>query len=192
MFSWPHKKKDPVTTIRQWNVGDIPHIMRLVSQNPESGWGYEYDDWRKWMTDKCYYGIVVVEDYAIQGCATVFVTKSQRAHIGLFQVDIKHRRKGFGTHMMHHLFLKIREWNNKTLCREVNDTDTNAHLFLASKNIGFVATHIHEFYDGDTEPNATVYTMEYPPPWGFRKGTIQISKDNKETTQSFPQTPDPA
>lgn len=189
--SWLQKKEEQTPEIRKWNIGDISHIMRLTDQNPQSGWHYEYEDWRKRIQDNCQYGIVIEEDYTMRGCATVFFTKSQRAYIGLFQVDMRHRRQGYGTRMMYHLFSKIREWN-KTLCFDVKDTDIGLHLFLASPKIGFVATHMHEFYDDCTQPTETVYTMEYPPPYGFRKGTILICKDNKETTKSFPQTPDTA
>lgn len=189
--SWLQKKEKQAPEIRKWNIGDIPHIMRLVNQNPQSGWDYEHDYWRKWMQDDCYYGIVVEEDYTVRGCATVFVTKSQRVNINLFQVDMRNRRQGYGMRMMQHLFLKIREWN-KTLCFDVKDMDIGLHLFLSSPKIGFVPTEIHEFRDECGERDSAIYTMEYPPPWGFCKGTILIRRDGKETTKSFPQTPDSA
>lgn len=191
MFSRQHEKKDPVTNIRKWNVGDIPHIMRLVNQNPESGWKYGYDEWRNRILDDCYYGVVVEENYLMKGCATVFVTKSQRAYIHLFQVDIRHRKQGYGMHMMYHLFSKIREWN-KVLCFDVRDADEDLQKFLVSPKIGFVPTEIHEFRNECGERDNAIYTMEYPPPWGYSKGTILVRRDGRETTKSFPPTPDHA
>ncbi len=192
MFPWQPKEKDPVINIRQWNSGDIPHIMRLVSQYPTSGWNYEHDEWRKWIMDSCYYGIVIEENYAIRGCAIAFVSKNPRVYIDLFQVDMKYQRQGYGTLMMYHLFSKICAEKNKTLCFNVKDTDKDMQLFLASPKIGFVPMYIHEFYDEYDEKDSAIYVMEYPPPWGYRKGTIRILKNGKETTKHFPQTPDPA
>ena len=189
--SWLTKKEEQAPAIRTWNIGDIPRIMHLASQNPENGWMYEYEEWRARIEDTCNYGIVIEEDYVVRGCAMIFVTKNPRAHINLFQVDMHYRRQGYGTRMMYHLFSKIREWN-KALCFDVKDVDRDLHLFLASPNISFVPTEIHEFRGECGERDSAIYTMEYPPPWGHCKGTILIRKDNKETTKSFPQTPDPA
>ncbi len=185
MFSWL-RKKESIKNIREWDYGDIPHIMRLMSQNPRPDWNYEYDAFREWMRDDRHYGLVIEEDNAIRGCIMAFAEKNNRAYIHLFQIDKDYRRQGYGMRLMHRLFSKALEEWNKSLCFDVSDKDKDMHLFLASKKIGFVVTEMHEFYEEYGEPAATFYTFEYPPPWGFKRGTIRIKKDGKGIIKSFP------
>lgn len=191
MFSWLQRKQYPLRNVREWNVMDIPHIMNIVSQNPQSGWNYDREEWHKMIRDPYHYGIVIEDDHTVRGCVMVSTKQSQCVYIDLFQVDENHRREGCGTRMMDHLCAKAREWK-QTLCFDVRDTNKDLHLFLISEEIGFVPTEIHEFYDEEDDHISAMYTMEYPPPWDYRKGTIRIVKKGKATTKSFPKTPDTA
>ena len=174
MWNWLRGKNVRIT-LRPWEARDMKAILAIEDQGPHP---INLETLAEWICGNQVYGIVITENHAVKGFAAVFLPKIPQAHIQCLRVDKDNLRRGFGTRMLNYLCChSITAWGKLSLSTDISEWNDIGHKFLTVKN-GFVATMMHKYKDSHGNPMDTFYTFEWPPPNGWRAGTIRISSDN--------------
>lgn len=181
MWDWLRQKNTDIA-IRPWEARDIQSILEIEDQGACST---NSTTLAEWIYNDQFYGIVLTENSIIKAFSAAFLPKIPQVHIQCLRVDKDNLRRGFGTRILHHLRCGITAWGKISLRIDVSEWNDIACKFLTGKN-GFVATIMHEYKDSKGHPVDAFYTFEYPPPNGWKAGTIRISTDDGIHIKSFP------
>lgn len=132
---------------------DMPTVLAIEASNYKHPWGEE--DFLSALRVRNTIGMVCEVEERVRGFM-LFELHTTRLHVLNLAVDVRTRRRGYGTSLIHKLYGKLRSHHRTRVTIDVADGNLSSHLFL--RRLGMRATRVLRDGGGDS------YRFEYELP----------------------------
>lgn len=161
----------PAIEVRPWRTEDLPALMRIVQFCGED---VSRKDMIVMLQSEIVRGFLAIENEGVGFAAALF---PKTPNMLVWKLCAKPGRlHDVGAALVHRLQIELYESRRLMIEVDVPDDRDDLLFFLHAPEQGFVATRLYEFTDrGD--PIRPFYTLEWPPPADFTKGSITVITD---------------